>query len=166
MAERGEYVLSNAAVELHGASEAASDVPPAPRFVCVFVLCSAHVSLLFVCMLSVYVLCLCCSVPFAADAVFAELKKRVTKDLVSKVHTPTHNTQTNKTKTQQINAVYRFDISKGDVKRSFVVDAKNGDGKVGESNATAQADCVIGLFFVLFGCLFCVWLTTVVCIFV
>jgi len=101
VAERGEYVLSNAAVELHGPAQSAQEAAPA-----------VPVS----------------TTPFAADAVFAELTKRVNKDLVSK-----------------INATYRFDITKDSVKRHFLVDVKNDNGKVAEVTAAQAADCTIGI---------------------
>jgi len=64
-----------------------------------------------------------------SSSIFAELSKRSDAELVKK-----------------IGCIYRFDIS-GDngVKKSWVVDLKNGSGSVGESDSGANADCAISI---------------------
>jgi len=63
---------------------------------------------------------------FKSEAILDELKKKLSADLVSKVK-----------------AVYRFDITNGSASRSWVIDLKNGNGKVEESGGAA--DCIIAL---------------------
>lgn len=64
---------------------------------------------------------------FQAEAVFAELKKRASADLVGKV-----------------GCVYQFDITnESGTTRSWVVDLKNGSGSVTE--AAGKADCTIAV---------------------
>jgi putative sterol carrier protein len=59
-----------------------------------------------------------------AEAVFAELTKRVNADLVKKV-----------------NCIYRFDIDGGATKKSWIVNLKEGSGSVTEGEG--KADCQI-----------------------
>jgi len=64
---------------------------------------------------------------FQAEAVFAELKKRASADLV-----------------KQVGCVYQFDITnESGSTRSWVVDLKNGSGSVTE--AAGKADCTIAV---------------------
>lgn len=65
---------------------------------------------------------------FAAEAVFAELKKSITADVV-----------------KQVNGTFRFDLSNGGVKRSWVVDLKTGSGSVSEVKGDVKADCTLTL---------------------
>jgi len=63
---------------------------------------------------------------FGAETIFAEMKKRITPELVKKVR-----------------ASYRFDVKKGSVKKSWLVDMKSGSGSVGETASGTKADCII-----------------------
>ncbi|MES1912350.1 MAG: hypothetical protein MHM6MM_004638 [Cercozoa sp. M6MM] len=58
--------------------------------------------------------------------VFAELKKRLTPAVVAKV-----------------GCTFLFEISKGDAKKSFLVDLKSGSGSITEGAAGASADCTV-----------------------
>jgi len=65
---------------------------------------------------------------FAAEQVFSALEKQKSADLVKKV-----------------NAVFRFDITKGSEKRSWLLDLKNGSGAVTNADEGAKADCTIAI---------------------
>jgi len=65
---------------------------------------------------------------FAAEKVFAELEKQKSAELVKKV-----------------NATFKFDISKGDAKRSWLLDLKNGSGALSDANESTKADCTIAI---------------------
>jgi len=66
---------------------------------------------------------------FAAEQVFGALAKQASPELVAKVK-----------------AVFRFDISKGDQKRSWLLDLKNGKGSISNADdSTPKADCTIAI---------------------
>jgi sterol carrier protein 2 len=65
---------------------------------------------------------------FAAEKVFADLTKQASPDLVAKVK-----------------AIFRFDITKGSEKRSWLLDLKNGSGSLQDADESTKADCVIGI---------------------
>jgi 3-hydroxyacyl-CoA dehydrogenase/3a,7a,12a-trihydroxy-5b-cholest-24-enoyl-CoA hydratase len=65
---------------------------------------------------------------FAAEKVFAELEKQKSAELVKKV-----------------NATFKFDISKGDAKRSWLLDLKNGSGALSDADESTKADCTIAI---------------------
>mmetsp|Transcript_51985 Transcript_51985/g.111139 ORF Transcript_51985/g.111139 Transcript_51985/m.111139 type:complete len:110 (-) Transcript_51985:50-379(-) len=61
-----------------------------------------------------------------AEAVFKELAKRINADMV-----------------KQVGVVYRFDITDGDAKKSWMVDLKNGSGKITEGEGKAQCTIIM-----------------------
>jgi len=65
---------------------------------------------------------------FAAEKVFAELEKQKSADLVKKV-----------------NSIFRFDVTKGSEKRSWLLDLKNGSGAVSAAKEDTKADCIIAI---------------------
>jgi NAD(P)-dependent dehydrogenase (short-subunit alcohol dehydrogenase family)/acyl dehydratase/putative sterol carrier protein len=107
VAERGEYVLSNCAITLVGEAAAAAAAPaavPAPAASATPAPAAAGGK-------------------FKATAVFAELAKRITPEVISKV-----------------NGSYRFDLTNAaGEKKSWVVDLKKG----GIRESTDNADCII-----------------------
>jgi hypothetical protein len=65
---------------------------------------------------------------FAAEGVFAALGAQASPELVKKV-----------------NATFKFDVTKGDAKRSWLLDLKNGSGAVKDADEATKADCTIGI---------------------
>jgi len=63
---------------------------------------------------------------FAADAVWTELSKNASPELVKKV-----------------NATFKFELTKGTEKRSWLLDLKTGSGAITEANDSTKADCTI-----------------------
>jgi 3-hydroxyacyl-CoA dehydrogenase/3a,7a,12a-trihydroxy-5b-cholest-24-enoyl-CoA hydratase len=65
---------------------------------------------------------------FAAESVFAGLAKQASPELVKKV-----------------NAIFRFDVTKGAETRSWILDLKNGSGSISQAKADSKADCTIAI---------------------
>jgi putative sterol carrier protein len=113
VAERGEYVLGNAAVELRGPVPGSAPVAaavevkaPAPAPAAAAPAAGGA--------------------KFKSEAIFAELKKRADPALV-----------------KQVGVIYRFDLTAGGSTRSWLVDLKNGSGSVAETKADTAAECAI-----------------------
>jgi len=122
VAERGEYVLNNCVVTLQGDSGVAPPTEPA-------VVATAAVPPAAATSKRAQSKT---DAPtsggkFAAEAVFTEMKARITPDVVTKV-----------------NASFRFDITRGGTKRIWLADLKK-EGVVREADDSTKADCIIAI---------------------
>lgn len=115
VAERGEVVLANACIELHPTEEEKKAAAAAAA--------SASTSSSPASSASTKA---SASTGFAAEAVFKTLEAQASEDIVKK-----------------IKATYRFDISKGDKKQSWLLDLKTGKGSISLSDDKTKADCMI-----------------------
>jgi len=111
VAERGVYAINNAMVELHpdpNAPKAAA----APAVSTPIATAASPAG----------------GTGFKAEAVFTELSKQASPDLVAKVK-----------------GSFRFDITKGNEKRYWLLDLKQGSGSINLVDDKAKADCTIAI---------------------
>ena len=107
VAERGEYVLNNAMIELHPDTTQIQNTTTNDNT-------SAGT--------------LPSGTGFASEAIFSQLSSSVTADHV-----------------KQIQAIYRFDLHKGESKQSWLVDLKNGTGSITGADNTSKSDVALSL---------------------